>query len=181
MNNERNTDNTLTKRGKIIIAVFIVLVFAFLLWWRVPRSFEGITGFKGIQPEMISCMISPEDIDGAYARVVITDPEETTTVISYLKSSKYIPDVRYPLRDSVVSSDAYDGRTIHMSISDPENEYWKYRISFIDSNVMAVDVFDLETGSDGGVYVPLESALFDRLYSYIERLEPEEITEETQG
>ena len=176
------------KKVKIAVALFAAAVIALLIWWMIPRSFDGITGMKGIQPAKVSCTIWPADIDDPASQITVTDSEETATIISYLKSSKYRPDIRYPFESGSYSSDAYDGRSIHIGITDTEGTYWKYRVDFVDAKAMSVDVIELQEGDAFTVnsksYTPLETELFNRLYDYIESLEPVEVTKaepEDQG
>ena len=50
MEEEKKTrQEGMTRRGKIILTVFAGAVIVFLIWWLIPRSFEGITGMKGIR------------------------------------------------------------------------------------------------------------------------------------
>ena len=68
MEEEKKTrQEGMTRRGKIILTVFAGAIIVFLIWWLIPRSFEGITGMKGIQPQKISCTIQPADIEAAPA------------------------------------------------------------------------------------------------------------------
>ena len=189
MEEEKKTrQEGMTRRGKIILTVFAGAVIVFLIWWLIPRSFEGITGMKGIQPQKISCTIQPADIEASPLQITVTDSEETATIISHLKSSKYRPDVRHPLSSGGYSSDAYDGRSIRIGITDPEGEYWKYSIDFVDAKAMVITTVENPAASDftyeSEAYSPLEPELFNRLYDYIESLEPVEVTKaepEDQG
>ena len=79
MEEEKKTrQEGMTRRGKIILTVFAGAVIVFLIWWLIPRSFEGITGMKGIQPQKISCTIQPADIEASPLQITVTDSEGKT-------------------------------------------------------------------------------------------------------
>ena len=89
MEEEKKTrQEGMTRRGKIILTVFAGAIIVFLIWWLIPRSFEGITGMKGIQPQKISCTIQPADIEATPLQITVTDSDETAPSYVYAEPVK---------------------------------------------------------------------------------------------
>lgn len=171
-------------KKKVALWVFIIMVAAFAAYTFFPRSFGQMTGYSGENIPKMECRLT---IDGVEQKHINLYPdehgEEIDHIIELLQSSRYRLDMRYPFGTGSRSSDAYDGRVVYVSFPDEDNEYWKYRIRFVDAKVMAITLLDKISADEYSIYDdvfrPYDETLFNQVYEYVDKIDGVDVSSET--